>query len=127
MVTWEVEVTRNFIESKDQEGDKVVFPKVIRRLFVVDTKAIGDSGRYRIVYSKGKYTLSVLPMRMQPYWLNPNGKPESWYIVGDVYKREGKPMNTAECLHWLRVRMGMEQAAIAHNALISNPPVKKAA
>jgi hypothetical protein len=130
MVTWNVEVKRFYIPSKTKrtkKGKPVLVPVTIRKMFVVDKNPITDSGFYRIVRldRRGEVTfsLSALPRIPQLIWANPSGKCEEWFKVGADYKRtDDKPMNRVQVLRWLAVRMGLEQATMAVQALETQEP-----
>lgn len=136
VVTWSVAVKVFFVESK--ERTKKGKPKSIRvesrKLFLLDPNAFLDSGDYRIVLRKGKYTISVIPRKEQPPWSNPSRKYETWYIKAEdthyddgsverPFKRtDDKPMDSAGILRWLTARMGVQQAQAALFALQTAEP-----
>ena len=129
MFSYKVEVKRFYIESKTQftkKGNPVVIPVTIRKMFVTETNPILGSGLSRIVQltrnGETTYSLSVIPAIPQSIWANPSGKTEPWFKLGKDYKRDGKPMNKVEFLHWLKVRFGLETAQKAFDALETAQP-----
>jgi hypothetical protein len=137
MATWNVVVNRFFVETAEvnKKGNHVSVPVTHRKLFVLDPKSLFDSGDYRIVVKKGKYTISVIPRHIQPYIDNPSGKMETWYKLepnkpnGErPYKRTDDPaMNQAEITRWLSFRLGKEEAERAIHELLTAEPQKLAA
>lgn len=142
IVTYRAECKVFFVESK-KERTKKGKPKSIRvesrKLFVLDPNAFLDSGDYRIVLRKGRYTISVIPRKEQPPWSNPSRRYETWYIkaadtlyddgtVERPFKRtDDKPMDEAGILRWLTARMGAKQAEAALWALQNCEPEALAA
>lgn len=141
-VTWEVEVKRFFVETKERnkKGNAISVPITHRKMFVHDSGTFMDSGEYRIVqkgsgkYKTPTYTIAVIPRIPQSIWTNPSGKCETWYkLAPDVhyddgsverpYKRtDDKPMDEAGILAWLTARMGPEMAKVALFILQTQEP-----
>lgn len=134
-----VEVKVFFVESKTRfakKGKPVVMRIEQRKLFLIDPNATGsDSGDYRIVVKKGKYTISRIPLIPQTIWNNPSGKVEMWYkkpanieyddgTIERPFKRTDDPATDEDgILRWLTFKMGsLQHARIALETLLTQKP-----
>lgn len=135
-VPYTVEVKVIYVPGKEKKknGEPKLMRVEHRKMFLKDKSAFLDSGDYRIVHRKGKYTISVIPRIAQPCWSNPSGKYAAWYKTppnvhyddGSVerpYKRTDDPaMDEAGILSWLAGRLGLTMAKIALETLLTQEP-----
>lgn len=141
MATWNVQVKKIYVASGkvNKKGNDVLIPVIHRKLYVKDFKPFMDSGEYRIVVKKGKYTISVIPRIAQSCWTNPTGEVAVWYKLAPdemdsegntirPYKRtDDKPMNETQILRWLTFKLGVTEAKRALDELLTAMPEQKIA
>jgi len=137
MATWTVEVKRFYLDTgkKNKKGNPILRP-ITHRKMLLKTMPVLDSGDYRIVTKKNKFTISVIPRIKQPCWTNPNGTYEAWYtlapdvamddgsIVRPFVRTDDKAMNEAGILRWLGFQLGND-ARFALDTLLTAEPEKK--
>lgn len=125
--SWNVEVKRYFVETKEvnKKGNPIMRPITHRKMFVIDPCPITDSGLYRVVvvrrHGETTYSISALPRIAQPWWTHPQGLNKTWYKIGEEYKRIER-LDETQFLHWLKVRMGEGMAKIALETLMTAEP-----
>ena len=136
MATWNVQVKKIYVASGkvNKKGNDVLIPVIHRKLYLKDAKAFMDSGEYRVVAKKGKFTISVIPRIPQSCWTNPTGQIAIWYTLapnelddeGNIirpYRRtDDKAMDETQILRWLTFRMGESEAKRALNELLTAMP-----
>lgn len=134
-VDWRVECKVYFIPDKvkrTKSGKPVMICVESRKLLVIDSNAITDSGDYRIVLRRDRYTVSVIPRQATQWWISSTRKTE-WVKTPDSILEDGTiirpfvrtndpPMNRQAMTKWLACRFGKARAVVMLDALDTAEP-----
>lgn len=124
----------------NKKGEPVLMRVTHRALYLSLGCTVEDAccGDYRIVYRRGKYTISTIPRKEQSMWQNPLGHIKAWYVTEpDTYEEDEEgnvitvrpwkrtqdaAMDDDGILRWLGWKLGKEEATRALHALLTCEP-----